>query len=50
MVNGSQNFIKQKGILLLEIFLFPFYLCTISVSGQEVMFHYNAEHTEILVL
>ena len=35
---------KHNGILLLEI-LFSILLCTISVSGQEVMFHYNAEHT-----
>ena len=36
---------KRKGIILLEIILFSFLLCSISVSGQEVMFHYNAEHT-----
>jgi len=35
---------KQRWILLIEIILFSFLLCTI-VSGQEVMFHYNAEHT-----
>ena len=36
---------KHNGILLLEILFLFFILCTISVSGQEVMFHYNAEHT-----